>query len=63
VCTGEYPTEDAPEPIVFELGADGVALRAAEGATAPRSSRLGEAVKTARGAAAPPTQPVGFGRA
>lgn len=63
LCTGEHPTEEAPEPIVFELGADGAALRAAEGAAAARSSRLGEAVKTARGAAAPATHPVGFGRA
>jgi hypothetical protein len=63
LCTGEHPTEEAPEPIVFELGADGVVLGATGGAAAARSSRLGEAVKTARGAAAPATQPVGFGRA
>ena len=60
LCTGEHPTEKAPEPIVFELGAEGVELSAAGGAAASRSSRLGEAVKTARGAAAPATQPVGL---
>jgi len=63
LATGEHPTEDAPEPIVFELSSDGVALRATETSASSRSSRLGEAVKTARGAAAPATQPVGFGRA
>lgn len=63
LCTGEHPTEDAPEPIVFELSSGGVALRTTETSASSRSSRLGEAVKTARGAAAPAAQPVGFGRA
>jgi len=63
LCTGEHPTEEAPEPIVFELSAEGVALGATDAAPAARASRLGAAVKTARGAAAPATQPVGFGRA
>jgi hypothetical protein len=61
LCTGEHPTEEAPEPIVFELSAEGVALGATDATPAARASRLGAAVKTARGAAAPATQPVGFG--
>ncbi|MDP9347188.1 MAG: hypothetical protein M3P44_16045 [Actinomycetota bacterium] len=61
VCTGEHPTEDAPEPLVFELTATGVALRAATAASAAASS-VAKAVSEARGSTRPPQQPVGFGR-
>lgn len=63
LCTAEHPTEDSPEPIVFEVDGDALVLRAPEGKAAARSSPLSEAVRTARGAAAPAAHPVGFGRA
>jgi hypothetical protein len=59
VCTGAHPTEEAPEPLVFEVAADGVALR---GATAQAgASKVADAVREARGSTRPPQQPVGFG--
>ncbi len=60
-CTAEHPNDDSPEPIVFEFDGGGLVLRAAEGNPSACSSQLGEAIKMARGAAAPAAQPVGFG--
>lgn len=62
VCTGEYPTETAPEPLVFEIDGKGVSLRAATAAGAGASSNVAKAVREARGSTRPPQQPVGFGR-
>jgi len=61
LCTGEHPTEDAPEPIVFEVTDTGVDLRAASIAAAG-SSGVAKAVREARGSTRPPQRPVGFGR-
>jgi hypothetical protein len=64
LCTAEHPNQDAPEPIVFEVDTEGLVLREAKGkASVATASTLGRAVETARGATAPATQPVGFGRA
>lgn len=60
LCTGEHPSEESPEPIVFELD-DGVVLREGAAATAGASTAR-KAVETARGASRPATTPVGFGR-
>jgi hypothetical protein len=62
LCTGEYPTEDAPEPIVFEVTDAGVGLREAAAAAAAASSGVQDAVNKARGSTRPPQQQVGFGR-
>ncbi len=62
LCTAEHPNTTSPEPIVFELGADGLTLRGGRGTkAAATSARLGRAVEAARGAAAPAVTPVGFG--
>lgn len=61
LCTGEYPTQDAPEPIVFEPGAEGAALQESAGKQASRSSAAPGAIATARGATQPPQTTVGFG--
>lgn len=60
VCTGERPTEAAPEPLVLELTDSGVALRVASTTSAAASS-VAKAVSEARGSTRPPQQPVGFG--
>ena len=62
LCTAEYPSESSPEPIVFELGDDGLVLRATEAKSTESAARLAQAVESARGTAAPAVQPVGFGR-
>jgi beta-lactamase superfamily II metal-dependent hydrolase len=61
LCTGEYPSEDALEPIVFEVSDVGVSLREGAAAGAATSGVPG-AVNKARGSTRPPQQPVGFGR-
>ena len=61
LCTGEHPNTTSPEPVVFELDEDGLALRAAEQDSKASSASLSKAVEAARGAAAPAVQPVGFG--
>jgi beta-lactamase superfamily II metal-dependent hydrolase len=62
LCTAEHPSESSPEPIVFELDDGALVLR--DGAEKSKESKasLAQAVQTARGAAAPAAQPVGFGR-
>lgn len=62
VCTGEHPTETAPEPLVFEIDGDSVGLRAATATSAGATSNVAKAVREARGSTRPPQQPVGFGR-
>lgn len=61
ICTGEHPTTDAPEPLVFALDTDGVSLLEAS-AAGTGGSKVAEAVNSARGSTRPPQQPVGFGR-
>jgi beta-lactamase superfamily II metal-dependent hydrolase len=62
LCTAEHPNESYPEPIVFEIGESGLTLREAAPSTKESNTNLRRAVETARGAAAPAAQPVGFGR-
>jgi hypothetical protein len=61
LCTGEHPSEDSPEPIVFELNDDGFSLRAAT-TTAAANSNFSKAVREARGSTEAPQHRVGFGR-
>lgn len=61
LVTMEHPSEDAPEPMVFEVGPDG--LTYTESASAAKTgNKLAAAITAARGPAAPPAQRVGFGR-
>lgn len=61
LCTGEYPNEEAPEPIVFAMEDGALVLQPAEGeAAAQESGGLSAAVETARGRRAT-TALVGFG--
>ena len=62
LCTGEHPTEDAPEPIVFAVSESGVELRSAAGVAARAASGVAKAVEEARGSTRAPQKPVGFGR-
>jgi len=63
LCTGEYPNEQKPEPIVFALVDGTLVLQPAEGETTARESvGVGAAVDDARGHEAASTT-VGFGRA
>jgi hypothetical protein len=62
LCTAEYPSEDEPEPVVFEPGPNGAVLVDAAGDTTKRNSAVPAAVSTARGATKPSQTPVGFGR-
>ena len=60
LCTHEYPSKDAPEPIVFSVGPDGFDF----GDDRPKDqgpSGLAAAVATARGKSKPPETQVGFG--
>jgi hypothetical protein len=61
LCTGECPSEESPEPIVFELDSEGFSLRTATTA-AVESSSFSKAVREARGSTEAPQQRVGFGR-
>jgi hypothetical protein len=61
LCTAEYPSTDVPEPIVFEVTAEGFVLHDTEGDQAKARSNLREAVRKARGGAAAGTQTAGFG--
>ena len=60
LCTGQHPTAEAPEPLVFEITANGPALRDAA-VVAKSATRLAEAITVARGEERVPTAPVGFG--
>lgn len=61
LVTGEHPSTEAPEPIVFNLTAAAVELRKARGPAQPLQG-VTAAVAGARGADEPPRQTVGFGR-
>jgi hypothetical protein len=61
IVTMEHPSADAAEPIVFEIGQDGVTYRQL-GSSGTGRGRLAAAIAAARGTPAPPTQRVGFGR-
>lgn len=60
MVTMEHPGTGAPEPIVFEIGPNGLTYSqpASGGKT---GGRLAAAITAARGTPAPPTQRVGFG--
>lgn len=60
LCTSEESTVEAPEPIVFEVGSEGISRRAATGAGSAKASDLREAADRARGAAVPAAT-TGFG--
>jgi hypothetical protein len=60
LVTMEHPSEVAPEPIVFEVGSEGVTHTDSE--SAKMGNKLAAAIAAARGTPAPPTQRVGFGR-
>jgi hypothetical protein len=59
MVTMEHPNSDAPEPIVFEIGTEGVDYQDAGSA---RKGGVVSAIAAARGTPAPPAQRVGFGR-
>lgn len=61
LCTGEHPSEDSPEPIVFEATGSGFDKRDA-GAKAVRESQVEKAVDAARGGSRAPAAAIGFGR-
>jgi hypothetical protein len=61
MVTMEHPSTSAPEPIVFQIGPNGLVY----GQSASGGKTVGKraaAVTAARGTPAPPTQRVGFGR-
>jgi hypothetical protein len=62
LCTGEHPSTQAPEPIVFEPSADGAALQESATKQASRSSAMPGAIAAARGTTEPAQTAVGFGR-
>ena len=59
-CTGEWPTAEAPEPIVFHFDGGGLALR--DPKTAKVTRALPAATAAARGDTQPPSQRHGYGR-
>jgi len=62
LCTGEHGTTEKPEPIVFELGSDGMTLGlASRSSSTETSSALAEGIDKARGEPDPPARPVGYG--
>lgn len=62
LCTQEYPNKDNPEPLVFELTEDGLALTQSGERSKAHAESLTASVSAARGRAAPPEERVGFGR-
>ncbi len=63
LCTHEYPSKEAPEPLKFELGDTGLSVvQAGESKSQIVTSTLASAVTAARGGTTPPQQQVGFGR-
>jgi hypothetical protein len=61
LVTMEHPNSAAPEPIVFEVGSNGLSYRDPASA-AHTGGKLASAIAAARGTPAPPTQRVGFGQ-
>ncbi len=63
-CTQEYPNEDKPEPMVFELTSDGLQFDASEESkdeAAAKATASATGIATARGNSEPPQDRVGFG--
>ncbi len=60
LCTHEYPNNESPEPIVFELTNSGIAYPILN--ESDTGQALGAAVSAARGESKPPSQHVGFGK-
>ena len=58
ICTQEHPDKKNPEPIIFEVGAEGLAY---VGETESNKS-MSDALKAAGGGAVAPATAVGFGR-
>jgi hypothetical protein len=61
LCTADYPSSSAPEPIIFEPGRSGAVLAGDVAASDKSSSATPGAVESARGAAKPSQTAVGFG--
>jgi len=61
MVTMEHPSVEAPAPMVFDIGPDGMVYRQ-PGAATKGGGGLAAAITAARGTAAPPSQRVGFGR-
>lgn len=61
ICTGQHPSAEAPEPIVFEVSAEGAGLRDAALVEASMS-KLAKEIGEARGEDEVPAGRVGFGR-
>ena len=68
LCTGEHPNKDKPEPIVFEVTAQGFEYKAPstdddqETKAELTQTRLAKAIEDGSGQASTPTQRVGFGK-
>ena len=63
LCTQEYPDEDNPQPIVFEMTPDGLRYREPDASTAKAApTSMSAAILAARGGDEPPKERVGFGR-
>jgi hypothetical protein len=58
LVTMQEPNKEAPAPLIFDIGKDGVKRRTTTAAT---GSKLAAAISDARGTPAPPAQRVGFG--
>lgn len=63
LVTMEYPSASAPEPMVFEIGEDGLSLQESPTTKPKEADKLASAIAAARGIPAPPSQRVGFGQA
>jgi beta-lactamase superfamily II metal-dependent hydrolase len=61
LCTHEWPNNEAPEPIKFELTDKGFYLTETVKSAKMATPALSAAVEAARGGTAPPQQQVGFG--
>ncbi|HTE19723.1 MAG TPA: hypothetical protein VK689_15260, partial [Armatimonadota bacterium] len=61
LCTHEHPSEEAPEPVVFQVTENGLEYVQPTGEAEEKQSTLTEAVAKARGASEPPATRVGFG--
>ena len=60
ICTHEYPTQDAPKPLVFTIDSDGFGFDDSRSkSTGPAG--LAAAIAAARGGSQPPATQVGFG--
>ncbi|MEK7754144.1 MAG: hypothetical protein AAB654_19625 [Acidobacteriota bacterium] len=60
LVTMEYPSADAPQPIVFKIGSEGLSSPES-GSRGTTGRKLAEAITAARATPAPPAQRVGFG--